>query len=157
MQPGGPARSPSPQTIPHSKPNFATWGWTGPIWRVRRRMESPANHGPRRRLLRHRPPAQFFAGLEAGGITLASRVPFADHHRYTPRDVERLIATARSLAAGSFITTEKDQVRLATLASTFPSSLPLKTARLTLSIEDESPVSEWLAGRLGTNQTLQSL
>jgi tetraacyldisaccharide 4'-kinase len=133
------------------------WGWTGPIWRVRRHMEIPQISGPVVAFCGIARPAQFFTGLEAGGMTLASRVPFADHHRYTPRDVERLIATARSLAAGSFITTEKDQARLATLASTFPSSLPLKAARLTLSIEDESPVSEWLAGRLGTNQTLQSL
>ncbi|MGA8085839.1 MAG: tetraacyldisaccharide 4'-kinase [Terracidiphilus sp.] len=133
------------------------WGWTGPIWRIRRRMEIPQVSGPVVAFCGIARPSQFFAGLEADGISLASRVQFPDHHRYTPRDIEKLIATARSKAATSFITTEKDEVRLASLASAFPSSLPLKAARLTLTIEDESQVSEWLACTLRTNQTLQSL
>ena len=103
-------------------------------------------------------PEQFFAGLKANGITLAAEVPFADHHRYTQRDIEGLIAKARSGGATSFITTEKDEVRLgSSLASKFPPSLPLKTARLSLSIEDESQVSDWLAGKLGVDRALQSL
>jgi tetraacyldisaccharide 4'-kinase len=133
------------------------WGWTGPIWRIRRRMEIPHVTGPVVAFCGIARPSQFFAGLEADGISLASRVPFPDHHCYTPRDVEKLIATTRSKAAASFITTEKDQVRLAGLSSQFPLSLPLKAARLALSIEDESQVSEWLAGRLRADQILQSL
>ena len=154
-------RRASALAIPSDDSAFETelraWGWTGPIWRLRRRIETPQVSGPVVAFCGIARPAQFFAGLENPGLTLASRVRLADHHRYTPRDVERLIATARSLSATSFITTAKDQVRLAGLASMFPSSLPLTTARLTLSIEDESQVSEWLAGRLLTNQTLQSL
>jgi tetraacyldisaccharide 4'-kinase len=154
-------RRASALAIPSDNPAFEAelraWGWTGPVWRVRRRMEVPQVTSPVVAFCGIARPGQFFAGLEADGITLASRVPFPDHHRYTPRDVERLIAAARSLAASTFITTEKDLVRLATLASTFPSSLPLKTARLTLSIEDESPALEWLAGSLRANQTLHSL
>jgi tetraacyldisaccharide 4'-kinase len=155
------ARRASALAIPSDNPAFESelraWGWTGPIWRLPRRMEIPQVTGPVVAFCGIARPAQFFAGLEAAGVTLASRVPFADHHRYTPREVERLIATARSLAATAFITTEKDEVRLAGLASKFPSSHPLKTARLTLSIEDESQVSDWLAGRLRANPTLQSL
>ena len=133
------------------------WGWTGPIWRLSRRMEIPQIAGPVVAFCGIARPEQFFAGLEGGGVTIASRVPFPDHHRYTPRDIEKLIATAHSKAATSFITTEKDLVRMASLASTISSSLPHKTAHLTLSIEDESQVSEWLARRLGANQALQSL
>jgi tetraacyldisaccharide-1-P 4'-kinase len=90
-------------------------------------------------------------------MTLASQVSFADHYRYTAGDIESLIARARSAGASSLITTEKDEVRLGTLASAFPSSLQLKTARLTLSIEDESQVFDWLADRLRTDRALQSL
>jgi tetraacyldisaccharide 4'-kinase len=111
-------------------------------------MEIPQVSGPVVAFCGIARPEQFFAGLEADGVSLASRVPFPDHHRYTPRDIEKLIATARSRAATSFITTEKDEVRLAGLLSQFPLSLPLRTARLTISINDESHISEWLAGRL---------
>ncbi len=155
------ARRASALAIPSGDSAFEAelraWGWTGPIWRLRRRMEVQHVTGPVVAFCGIARPRQFFAGLEANGVTLASRVPFSDHHRYTPRDIEKLVATARSKAATSFITTEKDDARLAGLASQFPSSLPLKTARLSLSIEDESQVSEWLVGRLWANQTLQSL
>jgi len=133
------------------------WGWTGPIWRLCRHMEIPQASGPVVAFCGIARPAQFFAGLEAAGLRLASRVAFRDHHHYTHRDIERLIATARSLAATTFITTAKDHVRLASLTSIFPSSLPLTTARLTLSFEDESQASEWLVDRLRTRQTVQSL
>ena len=131
--------------------------WTGPVWRLRRRMEIPQISGPVAAFCGIARPEQFFTGLEASGMTTVSQIPFADHHRYTPRDIESLIATARSAGANALITTEKDEIRLGSLAATFPSSLPLKTARLALSVEDESQVSEWLAGRLGADRTLQSL
>jgi tetraacyldisaccharide 4'-kinase len=147
--------------IPSDNPEFEAelraWGWTGPVWRLRRRMEIPQVTGPVVAFCGIARPAQFFAGLEAAGVTLASRLPFADHHPYTPRDIERLIATARSAGAACFITTEKDEVRLGSLASTFPSSLPLKAARLSLSIENESHVSDWLAARLVSDRAQQSL
>ena len=131
--------------------------WIGPTWRLRRRMEIPQNTGPVIAFCGIARPEQFFAGLTANGTTLASQVPFADHHRYAPRDIHGLIAKARSVGATSFITTEKDKVRLGSLASTFPPSLPLKIASLSLSIENELQVSDWLAGRLGADRTLQPL
>ncbi len=147
--------------IPADDPSFEaelrTWGWTGPIWRLRRRMEITQVTGPVMAFCGIARPEQFFAGLKAGGMALVNQIPFADHYRYTLRDIESLIATARSVGARAIVTTEKDEVRLGTLASTFQSSLPLKTARLTLSIEGELQVSEWLVGRLGAPRTLQSL
>ena len=147
--------------IPSDNPAFEAelraWGWTGPVWRLRRRMEIPQVTGSVVAFCGIARPAQFFAGLEAAGVTLASRLPFPDHHRYTPRDVERLIATARSARAACFITTEKDEVRLGSLASIFPSLLPLKAARLSLSIENESHVSDRLAARLVSDRVQQSL
>ena len=137
--------------------NFANWGWTGPVWRLRRRMEIPHVSGPVVAFCGIARPEQFFAGLEAGGRRSQNKCRFADHYRYTLRDIERLVATAGSMGARAIITTEKDQVRLGSLVSVFPSSLPLKTARLVLSIEDESRASEWLVGRLGATRAPQSL
>lgn len=134
-----------------------TWGWAGPIWRLHRRMEIPQVMEPVMAFCGIARPEQFFAGLEAGGMALVTQVPFADHYPYKLRDIESLIARARSVGARAIITTEKDKVRLGGLASAFQSLLPLKTARLTLSIEGESQASEWLVGRLGAARTLQSL
>jgi tetraacyldisaccharide 4'-kinase len=147
--------------IPAEDPEFESellaWGWSGPIWRLRRRMDIPQITGSAVAFCGIARPHQFFAGLRDNGITLAAEAPFADHHRYTQRDIQRLIAKARSAGATAFITTEKDEVRLGSLASEFPSSLPLMTARLALSIENELEVSDWLAGKLGVDRALQPL
>jgi tetraacyldisaccharide 4'-kinase len=93
-------------------------------------------------------PQQFFAGLEAGGLSLATRISFEDHHRYTRSDVERLVAQARRAEASVLITTEKDKVRLGGLTSAFPASLPLKTAHLQSEFEDEHAVLSWLEQKM---------
>jgi len=56
-------------------------------------------------------PEKFFTALENAGVTIAKRIPFADHHPYSARDLRRLlrIATARGAVA---VTTPKDAVRL---------------------------------------------
>jgi tetraacyldisaccharide 4'-kinase len=56
-------------------------------------------------------PEKFFATLEKGGIAVAERVSFPDHHRYTASDAAHL--AARADAGLTLITTEKDFVRLA--------------------------------------------
>jgi tetraacyldisaccharide 4'-kinase len=56
-------------------------------------------------------PEKFFAMLEAAGVILAARVPFADHYRYTPADLARLHAQAAKLGAVP-VTTPKDAARL---------------------------------------------
>src|SRR5690606_31522335 len=57
-------------------------------------------------------PDKFFATLDAAGIEIAVRKSFADHHRFTPAEAQRLLQEARE--RGLFpVTTEKDVVRLA--------------------------------------------
>jgi tetraacyldisaccharide 4'-kinase len=122
--------------------------WIGPVWRLRRTMEIPAVSGPVAAFCGIARPEQFFAGLEASGLHLAARAAFPDHHRYTAHDLDRLIAAARAAGATALITTEKDLVRLGNLASVFSESLPLKTARLRIEIEDQDSVLDWLVDRL---------
>jgi tetraacyldisaccharide 4'-kinase len=132
-------------------------GWEGPIWRLRRRMDVPAIDGAAVAFCGIARPEQFFEGLEAGGLRLAARVAFADHHRYTAGDIERLLAKARGAGACAFITTEKDRVRMGKLGAAFPESLPLKTAGLRVEIEDESAAVDWLVDRIeGLNRAVES-
>jgi len=137
--------------------DLRTFGWQGPIWRLHRRMEIPAVDGPVLAFCGIARPAQFFTGIEAAGLRLAARHAFRDHYAYTAADVDYLLAKTRAAKATALITTEKDLIRLGPLASTFPSDLPLNTARLTIEIEDESAAISWLLGQLSEAQPPPSL
>jgi tetraacyldisaccharide 4'-kinase len=122
------------------------WGWTGPIWRVRRRMRVPEVSGPVAAFCGIARAEQFFAGLEARGLQVVWRRAFADHHRYTQRDVKSLMESARKANAQFLITTEKDHVRLGAL--TEPLDDQLRTAELAIEFDDEQSVAGWLKRRL---------
>jgi tetraacyldisaccharide 4'-kinase len=124
------------------------WGWSGPVWRLHRRMQVPPTSGTAVAFCGIARPEQFFTGLESADVRLQGSTPFRDHHTYAARDIERLIASARSAGASAFITTEKDAVRLGALSALFPADLPLHTAKLTMRIEDETAVIDWLLTRL---------
>ena len=126
-------------------------GWDGPIWRLRRHMEVPPADevaGPAAALCGIARPAQFFDGLEAAGLRLAARIAFPDHHRYTAREIGRIQAVARHAGAAAIITTEKDLMRLGGLFASIPESLPLKTARLRVEIEDEAAALDFLESKV---------
>lgn len=78
---------------------------------------------------------QFFDQLREMNIPIAATVAFSDHHRYSETDVDRLLKAKAGSGADSFITTEKDQVNLGTLAARLQ---PLQVARLQLILEPEA-------------------
>ena len=140
--------------IPADDPALAdelrSWGWQGPIWRLKRTMEVPDATGPVVAFCGIARPEQFFAGLETAGIQIAHRLAFRDHFRYRTADLNDLIDTATlpGLGVSALITTEKDLIRLGNLTSTFPTSIALHTARLRIEIENEPAAIDWLLGRL---------
>jgi len=119
-------------------------GWYGPVWRIHRRMEVPPVNGPVVAFCGIARSEQFFAGLEAGGLQIASRIAYPDHHRFTVRDLDRIRDTARNTGATAVVTTEKDRVRMGKLAE----SLPLKTVGLKIEIENEESAVDWLVKKL---------
>lgn len=123
-------------------------GWTGPVWRLRRIIDVPPMHGPVAAFCGIARPAQFFTGLEAAGLRLAARIAFPDHHRFTARDLDRVHAAAGAAGAKAIITTEKDQVRLDGIAARLSESMPIRTARLRVEIEDEAGALGWLADQI---------
>ncbi len=140
--------------IPADDPNFEaelrSWGWTGSIWRLHRRMETPQVPGPVVAFCGIARPEQFFAGLEAAGVKIAGRLAFRDHFSYRTADLNDLIdlATLPGRGVCALITTEKDLIRLGPLVSILPQDLPILTAHLTTEIESESAALEWLVARL---------
>ena len=124
------------------------WGWSGPVWRLRRAMEMPSVTGPVFAFCGIARPEQFFDGLEAADMNLAGQKAFADHYDYTEHVVEWLVEQARRANAAALVTTEKDAVRLGVLTEQFPADLPLRTAVLTTSIDNEAAAMDWLLNRL---------
>jgi len=126
-----------------------------PIWRVRRQMDIPPMPGPVMAFCGIARPAQFFSGLEAAGVRIASRKAFPDHYDYTQHVAAWLVAQARAAQAAqaaAMLTTEKDLVRLGDLGRSFPADLPLLTARLTVQIDNEGEAVEWVLARLATGR-----
>jgi tetraacyldisaccharide 4'-kinase len=155
LLPGGNLREPlaaakraSVIAIPAEDPaldeDLSKWGWTGPVWRLRRLIELPVFHGPALAFCGIARPEQFFSSVAAAGACLTRHIAFPDHHRFTAKDIRKLdIAVLRS-GARVLLTTEKDLVRMGKLQS----ARPLLTARLTIEIEDEQGAAEWLIKRL---------
>jgi len=150
-----------PANDPQLEAELRSWGWQGPIWRLHRKMEVPVLSGSEDRPVAAfcgiARPEQFFAGLQAAGLQLATHKAFPDHHRYTAAEVGRLQANARAAGATTIFTTEKDALRLGKLAAAFTEALPLQTARLRIEIEREDQAIEWLLERLPLSPMQQSL
>lgn len=142
-----------PADEPELEANLRAWGWAGPIWRLRREMQVPQIEGPVAAFCGIARPEQFFAGLEAAGVKLSSRIVFRDHHRYTARDVERIDLATRLTEMVSVLTTEKDKVRMGALRTL----RPLVSIGLRTEIEDEVQALEWLIARLSSTPVNASL
>jgi tetraacyldisaccharide 4'-kinase len=57
-------------------------------------------------------PSAFIEDLRSWGFSVAGSKFFADHHRYSQQDVQRIEAAAREAGATAFICTEKDKFNL---------------------------------------------
>jgi tetraacyldisaccharide 4'-kinase len=94
-------------------------------------------------------PEEFFRALAAAGVDVVERVSFRDHHRYTARDMERLVKLARRHGCDEFVTTAKDEVKLeASLRLQLNAVAPLRMAALTVEIEDEGAAVSQLVSLL---------
>jgi tetraacyldisaccharide 4'-kinase len=90
-------------------------------------------------------PERFFADVRAAGHDVAGQRAFADHHRFSSRDVERIVRDARAVGAAAVITTEKDYVRLLPFR---PFALPVVRVPLTMEPDPLPEFRSWLAGEL---------
>jgi tetraacyldisaccharide 4'-kinase len=85
-------------------------------------------------------PEKFFGMLRENGVSVAGTMPFADHHRFTERDLLHVLNSAARHGAAP-ITTPKDAVRL--LA---PYRSRIAVVGVSLSWEDPAAVDALLAG-----------
>jgi tetraacyldisaccharide 4'-kinase len=90
-------------------------------------------------------PHSFFALLKKTGYAVVLEKTFADHHLYTQREMDELVASATQAGATSLITTAKDAVKLK------PLSLKLKcdVLEIEISIHDENELTQLVLNAVG--------
>lgn len=91
-------------------------------------------------------PEQFFAALKSANLDLAENTAFPDHHRYEQGDIDRLLQIKTRTAAGGFVTTEKDMVKLARFSAALQ---PCATAVLKLRFEQSAQVADRILQSIG--------
>ncbi|HTD56183.1 MAG TPA: tetraacyldisaccharide 4'-kinase, partial [Silvibacterium sp.] len=84
-------------------------------------------------------PDEFFRSLRAQGVDLEGTSAFRDHHAYSDTDLAVLLQLRARQKAESFITTEKDYVRLS--AAQRDRLAPLRIARLEVVFENEAAIT----------------
>ena len=117
---------------------FKRRGIEKPIWWIRRSVVVPAEAGNVLAFCGIARPEEFFQALRSQSADMAATYAFPDHHAYSEGDMQQLIAKAQSVSARSFLTTEKDWVRLSARQKAMLSAVaPLYVARLETVLRDE--------------------
>ena len=92
-------------------------------------------------------PNRFFRTLRASGLDVVRERAFADHHPFTPSEIEALIAEA-SRDALTLVTTEKDLVRLRASEGYSPEAKVIVPFAVTLEFEDDARLRKFVMQRL---------
>lgn len=79
-------------------------------------------------------PERFVDDVRAAGWQVAGEVLFADHHRYTSRDIARIAGTVAASGAAAVLTTDKDAVRFEAAGA-----VPFPLFRVPLHVTFEPP------------------
>ena len=90
-------------------------------------------------------PQRFFEEVERAGWTVADRLRFGDHHRFSAADVAGIAARVRATQADLVLTTEKDVMRLLPWR---PLPVPVAWTPLSVSIEPIEDFVLWLKWRI---------
>jgi tetraacyldisaccharide 4'-kinase len=93
-------------------------------------------------------PERFFAALRAQGVDVVESVTFRDHHWFTPADVERVTRIAAAAHVDLVVTTEKDAMRLETLAGDAAGPPAWTTLKMRMTIEPRPAFADWLGSRV---------
>lgn len=91
-------------------------------------------------------PAAFLADLRRWGLRPAAERVFPDHHEYTARELESVVASSRNAGAEALLTTEKD---LMNLPPEWKAPMPLLACRISSEIEEKVEFERALLDTLG--------
>ena len=100
-------------------------------------------------------PARFFRTLQASGIEVAQQRAFADHHRFSAREIEALVADAKRDGL-TLVTTEKDLARLRGEAGLPSLTREIVPFPVTLQFDNAAGLRKFLTDRLFQAREKQS-
>ena len=117
-----------------------------PVFGIRRSGAfAPPDSGPAVAVAGIAAPDRFFSDLRAHQWNLVATMVYGDHHRYTARDVAKMMRTAARTNAIRIVTTEKDLVRLLPFR---PFAVPVTCVTLRLEPDPIDRFRVWLVGQL---------
>lgn len=91
-------------------------------------------------------PAAFKKTAKEAGLRPVGEMPFPDHHRYTEEDLRNAISEAKAKGAELIVMTEKDAVKMLSLASLAESDIPFYVLEIAMTLpeEDREVLEEFL-------------
>lgn len=92
-------------------------------------------------------PARFFATLRANGVDVTEERAFADHHPFSPDEIERLLSDA-AVKSLTPVTTEKDMARIRSDVRLKAYANRIGTFAVTLTFDHEPVLRNFVAERL---------
>jgi len=119
------------------------------IWTIRRELvlSKPPGRAVAFCAIAH--PEEFFERLRAQGVAIVATRTWRDHHRFTDRDIEMLCDIAKYRRAESFLTTQKDMIRMSTTQRLrLEQVAPLAAAGLTVRLAESDAALTALEQRL---------
>ncbi|MGC8548899.1 MAG: tetraacyldisaccharide 4'-kinase [Acidobacteriaceae bacterium] len=129
-----------------------------PVWIMHRELAAPPSCKSVIAFCGIARPNEFFQSLAASGLTLSARTAFPDHHTFTDADITHLLDLQRRHPVRTFLTTEKDAVRLSPeQRSRLEAVAALRTAQLRVHFEDESQVRQELLTLLAPAENAPAL
>jgi len=93
-------------------------------------------------------PSSFRKTIESLGIEPAGWVEFGDHHRYRPKELQRLTSQLRSHGADALLTTQKDTINLCEMCDDLLAPFTLYWLKIRMAIEGERDFFQAIESRL---------
>ena len=93
-------------------------------------------------------PDSFWHTLTLLGLRPALSWEFGDHHRYSPVEIRRMAAQARSAGVEVLLTTQKDLMNLPAAASALVEPMKLVWLKIGVEVEDGDGLVEFVEARL---------
>jgi tetraacyldisaccharide 4'-kinase len=92
-------------------------------------------------------PGRFYRTLRAAGIDVVRERSFADHHPFSPNDIDGLVAQAKAEGL-TLVTTEKDLARLRLRGELPALARAMVPFQVTLEFDDRAGLRKFLADRI---------
>ena len=98
-------------------------------------------------------PERFISDLATLGMAVVERCDFADHHRYQPDELQRILRLAREAHVDAVVTTEKDAANLTQLAPV-RSTIPIYAAQIEFRCENMEELNGFILSKMPAKMIL---